>query len=60
MANTNKQILIIGLGQFGMSVARALCEKGFQIIAVDIDQKLVNEASNFANDAICLDAIDEA
>ena len=59
MANTNKQILIIGLGQFGMSVARALCEKGFQIIAVDIDQKLVNEASNFANDAICLDAIDE-
>ena len=60
MANANKQILIIGLGQFGMSVARALCEKGFQIIAVDIDQKLVNEASNFANDAICLDAIDEA
>lgn len=59
MTNTNKQILIIGLGQFGMSVAKNLCEKGFQVIAVDIDQKLVNEAANFATDAICLNAIDE-
>lgn len=54
-----EQILIIGLGQFGMSLARTLSEKGFQVIAVDMDQKLVNEASNFATDAICLNAIDE-
>ena len=54
-----EQVLVIGLGQFGMSLARTLNEKGFQVIAVDIDQKLVNEASNFATDAICLNAIDE-
>lgn len=54
-----EQVLIIGLGQFGMSLARTLNEKGFQVVAVDIDQKLVNEASNFATDAICLNAIDE-
>ena len=54
-----EQILIIGLGQFGMSLARALNEKGFQVIAVDIDQKLVNEAANFVTDAICLNSIDE-
>ena len=54
-----EQILIIGLGQFGMSLARTLTEKGFQVIAVDIDQKLVNEAANFATDAICLNTIDE-
>jgi trk system potassium uptake protein TrkA len=54
------QVLIIGLGQFGMSLARTLCDKGFQVIAVDMDQKLVNEASNFATDAICLNTIDEA
>lgn len=53
------QVLIIGLGQFGMSLARTLCEKGFQVIATDIDQRLVNEASNFATDAICLNATDE-
>ena len=54
-----EQVLIIGLGQFGMSLARTLNDKGFQVVAVDIDQKLVNEASNFATDAICLNAIDE-
>ena len=54
-----EQILVIGLGQFGMSLVKTLHEKGFQVIAVDIDQKLVNEAANFATDAICLNAIDE-
>ena len=54
-----EQVLVIGLGQFGMSLARTLNEKGLQVIAVDIDQKLVNEAANFATDAICLNAIDE-
>ena len=54
-----EQVLVIGLGQFGMSLARTLNEKGFQVIAVDVDQKLVNEAANFATDAICLNANDE-
>ena len=54
-----EQVLVIGLGQFGMALARTLNENGFQVIAVDIDQKLVNEAANFATDAICLNAIDE-
>lgn len=60
MKRRNKeQILIIGLGQFGMALTRTLFEKGYEVIAVDIDKKLVNEASNYATDAICLDAIDE-
>ena len=53
------QILIIGLGQFGMALTRTLSEKGFQVIAVDKIQKLVDEASNFATDAICLNSTDE-
>ncbi len=53
------QILIIGLGQFGMSLARTLTEKGMEVIASDIDKELVDEASGFAEDAICLDATDE-
>jgi len=60
MRRRNKeQILIIGLGQFGMALTKTLYEKGYEVIAVDIDKKLVNEASNYATDAICLDAIDE-
>ena len=54
-----EQILIIGLGQFGMALTKTLFEKGYEVIAVDMDKKLVNEASNYATDAICLDAIDE-
>ena len=54
-----EQILIIGLGQFGMALTKTLFEKGYEVIAVDIDKKLVNEASNYATDTICLDAIDE-
>lgn len=54
-----EQILIIGLGQFGMALTKTLYEKGYEVIAVDIDKKLVNEASNYSTDAICLDAIDE-
>jgi len=54
-----EQVLIIGLGQFGMALTKTLYEKGYEVIAVDIDKKLVNEASNYSTDAICLDAIDE-
>ena len=54
-----EQILIIGLGQFGMALTKTRYEKGYEVISVDIDKKLVNEASNYATDAICLDAIDE-
>lgn len=60
MKRRNKeQILIIGLGQFGMALTKTLFEKGYEVIAVDIDKKLVNEASNYATDAICIDGIDE-
>ena len=53
------QVLIIGLGQFGMSLAKTLSRKGAEVIAADINKELVDEASNFIDDAICLDATDE-
>ncbi len=56
----SKQILIIGMGQFGMSLAKSLSEKGIEIIAVDINKERIDEAAAFADDAICLDATDES
>ena len=53
------QVLIIGLGQFGMSLARTLSEKGAEVIAADSDKELVEEAASFLDDTICLDATDE-
>lgn len=53
------QVLIIGLGQFGISLARTLSERGAEVIAVDIQKDLVDIAASFIDDAICLDATDE-
>lgn len=53
------QVLIIGLGQFGMSIARTLSEKGVEVIGVDKNKDLVNIASSFLDEAICLDTTDE-
>lgn len=56
----SQQIVIIGLGQFGMALARRLAEKGAEVLAVDRNSNLVEEASNFATEAIAMDATDEA
>jgi trk system potassium uptake protein TrkA len=54
-----QQILIIGLGQFGMSLAATLISKGAEVIAADIRKNLVEEAAGFVTDALILDATDE-
>jgi len=56
----SQQIVIIGLGQFGMSLARTLSEKGAEVLAVDTNKNLVEEASLFVTEALVLDATDEA
>ncbi len=54
-----QQILVIGLGQFGMSLARTLSEKGAEVLAVDSRKSLVEEASSFATEALVANAVDE-
>jgi trk system potassium uptake protein TrkA len=49
-----KQCLVIGLGIFGMSVARKLAEDGAEVLAIDKNIKLVEKASNFVEKAICM------
>ena len=56
----SQQVLIIGLGQFGMSLARTLSEKGAEVLAVDISRSLVEEAATFVAEAVRIDATDEA
>ena len=54
-----QQILIIGLGQFGMSLARSLTDKKAEVLAVDRRKSLVEEASSFVTEAVIMDASDE-
>lgn len=54
-----QQILIVGLGRFGMSLARTLSEKGAEVLAVDPNKNLVEDASTFVTEALVMDATDE-
>ncbi|MDK2955842.1 MAG: trk/ktr system potassium uptake protein [Desulfovibrionales bacterium] len=56
----SQQIMIVGLGQFGMSLSRTLSEKGAEVLAVDIQKNLVEEAATFVTEAVVIDATDEA
>lgn len=54
-----KQVIVIGLGQFGLGLIRALSQTNTDIIAIDQDEKRVNLASSWASKALCFDATDE-
>lgn len=53
------QILIVGLGQFGMALTRSLVAHGGEVLAIDRNPLRVEEAATFAAQALCLDAADE-
>lgn len=55
-----RQALVIGLGQFGMSVARSLAARQVEVLAVDVDESRIRAASSFVTEAACFDATDES
>ncbi|MDJ0737749.1 MAG: TrkA family potassium uptake protein [Nostocaceae cyanobacterium] len=58
----NHQFAVIGLGRFGRSVTSTLHELGYQVLATDIDEKLVSQAltDNIAGHALQLDSTEPA
>ncbi len=54
-----RQFAVIGLGRFGLSVARTLSDKGHQVLAIDKDEELVQEVSDFVTESVQVDATDE-
>jgi len=57
--NGSKQYFIVGLGTFGMALARALTEKKAQILAIDISPEKVDEASSYGINAAVADSTEE-
>lgn len=60
MAKGEKQFIVIGLGRFGSSVAKKLAELGADVMAVDRDERSVNEASEYATYSVQADMTDPA
>ena len=54
-----KNIAIIGLGRFGLSLVKNLSNKKVDVIAIDNDPKAVNEAANYVSQAVICDSTNE-
>ena len=55
---TKKTYAVFGLGRYGMAVAKELVDNGIEVIAIDADQKLVNDAATFLPVCKCADVAD--
>lgn len=54
-----KQIVVIGLGQFGMGLVKTLATRDVEVIAVDIDEKKIQQAAALVDKVYCFDATEE-
>lgn len=54
-----KQFAVIGMGRFGSSVARAISEIGFEVLAIDSDEQRTQDVVNIVTHAVSADSTDE-
>lgn len=54
-----KQYAIIGMGRFGSSVANALTDMGFDVLAIDTNEQRIQEMSNIVTHAVSANSTDE-
>lgn len=54
----NGKFAVIGLGQFGMSIARTLADRGAEVVAIDNDLNKVEQIKDDVAYAVALDATD--
>ncbi len=53
------QFVVIGIGNFGFHVAKALYEKGNEVICVDKNRDVIQKIRDFATEAIVADTTDK-
>lgn len=53
-----KTYAVFGLGRYGRAVARELVENGMDVVAVDAEQKIVNDAAAYLPVCKCADVTD--
>lgn len=58
MATTKDQFCVIGLGEYGFSLAKSLAEEGAYVLAVDNDYDRIEEIKKYVAQAIQFDATD--
>ena len=53
-----KTYAVFGLGRYGTAVARELVENGMEVIAVDIEERIVNDSAAYLPVCKCADVAD--
>lgn len=56
--NIKQSYAVFGLGRYGRSVAKELVEKGMEVLAVDVDEDIVNDAMAEIPYCKCADVTD--
>jgi trk system potassium uptake protein TrkA len=54
-----QKFAVIGVGQFGKSIAKALTQNEVEVIAIDSDQDVIDSVADEVALAVCLDATDK-
>jgi len=60
MKTSPKQIAVIGLGKFGMNLAKKLSDNGAEVLAIDKDREKVDYAITYSGRSLQMNAADEA
>jgi trk system potassium uptake protein TrkA len=55
-----KQIMVVGCGRFGSSVAKTLSKLGHDVMVVDQNPDIIKDISEYVAHAVQMDALDEA
>ena len=54
-----KSYIVVGLGRFGTEAAKRLCELGCEVLAIDRENELVQQISNYVTQAVVGDVRDK-
>ena len=54
-----KRAVVIGLGIFGYHIARALFEKGFEVVAIDKNKEIIQKIRDHCTKAVLADGTDQ-
>mgnify|MGYP006091110651 FL=1 len=57
---TGQQVVVLGLGLFGASVARNLYQQEHQVLGIDMNERIIREIAPQITEAVQGDATDEA
>jgi len=50
---------VIGIGQFGKAIAKAISAKGYEVMAIDSDREIIDSIGDDVAYAVALDATDK-